>query len=299
MSSAPRIRCPLSSIDRRDWLTLQLAALAGIGATGPALAATPSPGATRTAERLLQVGVEAALVASGLAARLRDSLRRDTGLVLQWVEGASGSLLPALERGELDAALTSAPETEAALERKGLVHDRRRIALTDHVLVGPKPVRATRKTPASGDPAQVAGGRDIGAALALVAAAGARSEASFIASGEPSGTRAIEQSAWKLAGPHALGPWLRTAGPGPLAALQLARETGGYALVERGVWLAAGAGTGLALLVEDPLRLETPYHVMRPFRSQHPAAKLAVSWLGGPNGQRVVAGFGRGYRRGS
>lgn len=290
MSAAPRTRCRLPTLRRRDWLACQL-----ISATGLA-SAQPSPGEVRTAQRMLQVGIEGALVASGLAARLREALKRDTGLLLQWVEGASGTLLPVLERGELDVALTNSPDTEAALERKGLVHDRRRVALTDHVLVGPAPVRATKKTPASGDPAGVAGGRDIGAALAGIARAGSEGTAAFIATGEPSGTRALEQAAWKLAGPLPIGAWLRTAGPGPLAALQTARASGAYALVERGVWLAHGGG-GLALLAEDPARLATPYHVMRPFRSQHPAAKLAVAWLAGPNGQRAVAGFGRGYRR--
>lgn len=291
MSAVPRTRCRLPTLGRRDWLALHL-----ISATGLA-SAQPSPGEVRTAQRVLQVGVESALVASGLAARLREALKRDTGLLLHWVEGASGTLLPVLERGELDVALTNSPDTESALERKGLIHDRRRVALTDHVLVGPAPIRATKKTAAGGDPAGVAGGRDIGAALAQIAQAGDQGAAAFVATGEPSGTRALEQVAWKLAGPLPLGTWLRTAGPGPLAALQMARASGAYALVERGVWLAHSGG-GLALLVEDPARLSTPYHVMRPFRSQHPAAKLAVGWLAGPNGQRAVAGFGRGYRRG-
>ncbi len=291
MSLAPRIRCRLPALRRRDWLALHLLPTVGLAS------AQPSPGQVRTAQRVLQVGIEGALVASGLAARLREALKRDTGLLLQWIEGASGTLLPVLERGELDVALTNSPDTESALERKGLVHDRRRVALTDHVLVGPAPVRATKKTPASGDPAGVAGTSDIGAALASIAAVGGAGEAAFVATSEASGTRALEQAAWKLAGPLPLGAWLRTAGPGPLAALQMARASGAYVLVERGVWLANGGG-GLALLAEDPARLATPYHVMRPFRSQHPAAKLAVAWLAGPNGQRAVAGFGRGYRRG-
>ena len=291
MSAVPRTRCRLPALHRRDWLALQLISVTGLAS------AQPSPGEVRTAQRVLQVGIEGALVASGLAARLREALKRDTGLLLQWIEGASGTLLPVLERGELDVALTNSPDTESALERKGLVHDRRRVALTDHVLVGPAPVRATKKTPASGDPAGVAGASDIGAALARIAAVGGSGEAAFVATSEPSGTRALEQAAWKLAGPLPLGAWLRTAGPGPLAALQMARASGAYVLVERGVWLANGGG-GLALLAEDPAHLATPYHVMRPFRSQHPAAKLAVAWLAGPNGQRAVAGFGRGYRRG-
>ncbi|RZU00759.1 hypothetical protein [Rivibacter subsaxonicus] len=296
MTEDPQNRCPSPLLHRRDWLILNLGVAAGFGAVS-APSAAQAPPASRAAERMPRVGVEAALVASGLAGHLREALKRDTGLLLQWVADPGGMLLPVLERGELDAAFTGTPDTESALERKGLVHDRRLIASNDHVLVGPTPVRATKKTAASGDPAGVAGGRDIAAALARIAEAGSRGEAGYVATGEASGTRGVEQAAWKLAGPLALGPWLRTAGAGPLAALQLARESGSYTLVERGVWLAAGAGSGLAPLVEDPARLAVPYHAMRPFRSQHPAAKLALNWLAGPNGQRAVAGFGRGYRR--
>ncbi|MEN9544714.1 MAG: hypothetical protein RLZZ598_1547 [Pseudomonadota bacterium] len=293
IEAAPTHR-PSRPLDRRDWLILNLGVVAGLGGvSAPSAAQTPPE---RAVERMPRVGVEAALVASGLAGHLREALKRDTGLLLQWVADPGGLLLPVLERGELDAALTGAPDTESALERKGLIHDRRQVASNDHVLVGPAQVRATKKAAASGDPAGVAGGHDIAVALARIAEAGGRGEAAYVATGEASSTRGVEQAAWKLAGPLALGPWLRTAGPGPLAALQLARATGAYTLVERGVWLAAGAGSGLAPLVEEPARLTVPYHVMRPFRSQHPAAKLAVGWLAGPSGQRAVAAFGRGYQ---
>jgi len=66
--------------------------------------------------------------------------------------------------------------------------------------------------------------------------------------------------------------------------------------VERGLWSARGAGSGLAVLVKGDARLAVTYHIMLSFRVSHPAGKLMVNWLAGRNGQRVVAGFGRGYR---
>ena len=89
---------------------------------------------------------------------------------------------------------------------------------------------------------------------------------------------------------------LRSAAAGPGAALALAREQRAYALVERGLWAAQGAGSGLAVLVEGDPRLALTYHVMRAFRAEHPAGKLLTGWLGGPNGRRVVTAFGHGYR---
>jgi len=270
---------------RRGVLVAGLAALAW-----PALA-------QRSPREAITVGVEATLMASGLAARLRVAVARDTGLAVDWRPGPSGLLLPQLERGEIDAALTQEPALELALLQKNLVHDRRAIARTDFVLVGPAPRKATRKEPASGDPAGIAGGRDAAAALARIVAAGERGEAGFVTPGEPTGARSLEQALWKAAGPQPVGAWLRIAGPGPTAVMQLARETGSYAFVERGVWSALGAGSGLAVLVDGDERLRASYHVMRSFRVNHPGGKLLVSWLAGPTGQRTVAGFGRGYQR--
>ena len=98
----------------------------------------------------MRLGADQALVESGLAAALQKAFGRDTGVAVQLVEGLALPLLEALERGELDAALTNAPEFEQKLEKQGLVHDRRRIAESSLVLVGPAP---KKKTP---DPAGIA-----------------------------------------------------------------------------------------------------------------------------------------------
>lgn len=254
-----------------------------------ALAALALPArAQRPVSKRLVVGVEAALQVSGLAQRLAVALARDTGLQIAWEPGPGGLLLPRLESGEFDAALTQAPELERVLENKGRVHDRRPIAQTELVLVGP--ARGPGAVPG------VAQARDALAALGLIAAAGVRGEAGFVVHGEPSGEREREQALWKALGPQPVGPWLRTAAPGATAVLTLAAQTASHALVERGVWSTQGAGSGLELLVQGDARLAATYHVMRSFRGTHPAAKLMVNWLAGRNGQRVVARFGRGYR---
>lgn len=258
------------------------------------LGAVPLSWAQQPVSRRLTVGIEAALHLSGLGARLGQALARDTGLAIDWRPGPGGLLLAQLERGELDAAIACQPELEEALQRQGLVHDRRPVARGELLLVGPAPRPATRQRAAAGDPAGIAGLKDAAEALRRIAAAGQRDEAAFVTPREPSGERAIEQMLWKAAGPQPLGPWLRTAGTGPAAVLSLAKETGAYALVERGVWLAQGGGALASLVVGDP-RLVAHYHVMRSFRVQHPGGKLMVNWLAGRNGRRVVGGFGRGY----
>jgi tungstate transport system substrate-binding protein len=270
-----------------------LAGLAGTALVDPWGAQAQGRG-----ERPIAIGVETSLHLSGLAARLATALARDTGLRIDWRPGPSGLLLPQLERGEIDAALTIAPELEAALLRQNLVHDHRAIARTGLVLVGPALRAAPKKELPRSDPAGVAGEPDAALALARIAAAGQRGEAVYIAPAEPSGVRMLEQALWKAAGPQPVGPWLRSTAAGPVAVLAMAREAQGYALVETGVWVtqaAAGQTTGLAALLADDPRLRMTAHVMRAFRVNHPAGKLVVAWLAGRNGRRVVAGFGRGY----
>lgn len=258
----------------------------------PGAALAQGPGARR-----LTVGVETSLHLSGLAGALGTALARDTGLAIAWQPGPSGMLLPQLERGEIDAALSLAPDLEASLLRQNLIHDRRPIAETALVLVGPAPRKATKKEPAVPDPAGVAGETDIARALASVAAAGQRGDTVYVAPSEPSGVRLLEQALWKAAGPQPIGPWLRSHGDGPAALLAATAEAGGYALIERGAWaVLGGRHPALTALVADDPRQRSTCHVMRSFRVNHPAGKLAVAWLAGPRGRRVVAGFGRGYR---
>lgn len=236
----------------------------------------------------LRLGVDVALVDSGLARSLQRGFGRDTGIAVQLVPGPALPLLDALERGELDATLTNAPDAELKLDRQGLAHDRRAVAIAELVLVGPAPKGKVR------DPAELAGGRDIAGALQRLAAAAATTDTlHFLSAGDGSGTHAAEQSLWRAARLAPAPPWYVSADKGAGLIAQ-ARARGSYALVERGSWLAQG-GAPLAVLVEgDPL-LELPVHVMRAFRVNHPAGKIFVGWITGPKGARVV-GAHRGYR---
>ena len=261
-------------------------------AAGLALVGAPSVRAQqrRSLSDPLRLGVDAALVDSGLAKALQQGFGRDTGIAVNLVRMPALPLLEALERGELDAGLTNADEAEARLDKLGLVHDRHAIAEGEFVIVGP-PARG--KTP---DPAGIAGSRDAAAALAKIrdaALAAAPGDVSFVSAGDGSGTHAAEQAVWRAAKIAPATPWYLNAGS-TAALIGQARSRNAYALVERGAW-AASEGSPLAVLVEgDPLLVE-PVHVMRSFRVNHPAAKIFVTWISGTKGRRVVAAR-RGYR---
>lgn len=256
-----------------------------------------APAAARPGSAALRLGVEGALASSGLAARWQAAARKDLGLALDLRPGPGQDLLRLLEAGELDAAITSVPPQEAALERQGLIHDRRAVAASRALLVGPPK-----------DPAGIKGLPSAAQALARIAQEGALSQwavqtgqpggTGYVGHGEASGLQALEARLWQPLGPRAQGPWRRTAPPGPAEALKLAGQWpvgGGYTLVEQAVWARAGK-LPLKVWVDGDPELVTIYSVARSFRVNHPAGKLLVAWLAGPMGRRVVQGAGGGWR---
>lgn len=238
----------------------------------------------------LRAGFERALVDAGLATAWRRGFAVDTGLNALPVAAASSALLEALERGELDLAITHAPSLEAKLEAQGLVHDRHRIARSDFVIVGP--------VERGKDPATLAGSVDAAAALARIA----QSASPFLSRGDGSGTHLAEQALWRAAGISPAEPWYRTLDAKAGTPLAQARALGAYMLIDRASWLALGdaarrraASPVLAVLVEGDARLVTDFYVQRSFRVNHAASKLFVSWLTGRAGRRAVARV-RGFR---
>ena len=118
------------------------------GGIAPASAREPRRG---TAGGRLRCGADVALIESGLAPALQAGFGRDTGLPVQLVRAPSLPLLEALAAGEFDMALTNTPAAEDELERQGLIHDRRPIALGQFLVVGPPWPRGVEPAPPGTD----------------------------------------------------------------------------------------------------------------------------------------------------
>ena len=295
LTSVPNCRLSLDTaaiirpmLRRRSLLALGLTSVPPIGWTQQ----------RRSLADPMRLGVDVALIDSGLAQALQRGFGRDTGIAVKLISGPAQALLPALERGELDAAMTNAPALEAQFEAQGFVHERAVVASSEFVIVGPllKPVEK-RKGKAKDKPRDPAG--LLGAASAIEAlqklrdAASADESIRFLSANDGSGGHLAEQAAWRAAGIAPALPWYQNA-RGSSELLRQARELAAYALVDRGVWLAQG-GAPLALLVQGDSGLRVPVHVMRGFRANHPAARLCARWITGPKGRAIVAAQ-RGYR---
>lgn len=227
----------------------------------------------------MRLGVDDALMRSGIAQALQRAFGVDTGIAVSVTAGSALDMLEAAELGDQDAVLTNAPRLEAQIEKQGLVHDRRAIASGSLLLVGPK---------ALAKPLDAR--RDILLALQRLAEV----QTPFVSVGAGSGVQLAEQALWRAAQVAPDKAWYESLAASPQALAQ-ARDRQACLLVEQGAWLAQGGINGYAVLVDGDPRLEVPVHVMRSFRVNHPAGKLFVNWIAGPKGRRVVAGQ-RGYR---
>jgi tungstate transport system substrate-binding protein len=249
-----------------------------VGLALAAAGARAAPG-TATSGRL-RVGSDLGLIDSGLAPALVRAFELDTGIGVHAVAAPALPLLDALAAGELDAALLNAPEVESRREKEGLIYDRQAIAGGDFVLIGPG-ARGPTSLAATAlgrlfDPAAAPSNRVV-----------------FLSANDGSGAYLAEQALWRLARLAPQPPWYRAAQK-PAELIAEARATGACAVVERGAWIARG-GRPLAILAAGDAVLAEQVHVMRSFRSPHPAGKLFVAWVAGARG-RAVALHRPGYR---
>jgi tungstate transport system substrate-binding protein len=154
----------------------------------------------------------------------------------------------------------------------------------DFILIGPKD-----------DPAKVAGGKDITAALKKIEAA----KAQFVSRGDKSGTHAAELRLWKMAGidlDKAKGPWYKDTGSGMGPALNSAASMNAYILADRGTWLSFKNRQSLGIVVEGDKRLFNQYGVILVNPAKHPhvkkeAGQKFIDWLVSPAGQRAIAAY--------
>jgi tungstate transport system substrate-binding protein len=227
----------------------------------------------------MHLGVDDALMKSGLAPALKRAFGVDTGVAIKLTSGPALAMLEATELGDTDAAVTNASWLEAHLEKQGLVHDRRAIARGSLLLVGPAALAKALDAK-----------RDIVLALQRLSQA----QVPFISGSPGSGSQLAEQALWQAAEVVPDPTWHFTT-TADSSMLSQAKDKQACMLVEAGAWMAQGGTSGYAVLVDGDQKLNMPVHVMRSFRVNHPAGKLFVNWIAGGRGRRVVAAQ-RGYR---
>jgi len=221
---------------------------------------------------------------SGLFKHLLPEFERKTGIQVRVVALGTGQALDMGRRGDADVVFVHARPLEEQFIAEGHGVKRYAVMYNDFVLVGP-----------TSDPAKVAGGRDIVAALRRIKAA----QAPFTSRGDKSGTHFAELQLWKAAGVDLekdKGPWYRETGSGMGPTLNTASGMNAYALTDRGTWLSFKNRGELAIAVEGDQRLFNQYGVMLVNPARHPHVKKEmgeafIHWLISPEGQKAIAEY--------
>ena len=251
-----------------------------------AVAASVSLGAPPAAaqDRFITVASTTSTEQSGLFKHILPEFAKKTGVQVRVVALGTGQALDVGRRGDADVVFVHDKPAEEKFVAEGSGVERKEVMYNDFILIGPK-----------SDPAKVAGGKDITAALAKIQAA----QAAFVSRGDKSGTHAAELRYWKDAGVDlaaAKGAWYRETGSGMGPALNTAASMNAYILTDRGTWLAFKNRGDLAILVEGDPRLFNQYGVILVNPAKHPHVKKAegqafVDWLVSPEGQHSIASY--------
>jgi tungstate transport system substrate-binding protein len=218
---------------------------------------------------------------SGLLDFILPPFEAQTGVRVQRIAVGTGRALAIAKRGDADILLVHARAREDAFVTEGWGIDRRDIMWNDFVVAGP-----------GADPAGIAKAAGAADALRRIAAA----KATFISRGDDSGTHTRERNLWKAAGIAPDWAEYKEAGQGMGNCLNIAHETRGYVLTDRGTFLAFGKKVDLQVLVEGDPALRNPYGAILVNPAKHPhvnadAARKLLDYLTSAEGQAKIAAF--------
>jgi tungstate transport system substrate-binding protein len=219
---------------------------------------------------------------SGLLDVLLPVFEKETGYLVQLVSTGSGQALKIAEEGNADVILLHSPAAEEKFMAQGFGIDRRLVMHNDFVLVGP-----------SEDQANIKGKSPIEALESIH-----QMQLTFVSRGDESGTHVKELNLWKQAGFNPVDqPWYLETGQGQGATLSIADAKDGYALTDRGTFLAYRADINLVILVEDDPTLLNIYHVITVNPERWPqinleGARAFADFVTSPEGQQIIREFG-------
>lgn len=264
----------MTALDRRTFLSASvLPGLSLLTAPGLSLA----QGRVPTRAESPRIGADPLLISSGLTGRWQSSMRQDLGWAARFESMGTRKVLSALEQGSIDAGLFLSHPRADALEKDGLIFDRRTVARTDVLLLGP-----------ASDVAGIRGETNAARAVMQVLAACRAGVASW----HPLETdSALETLAHRLSGGQ-----LRA-----LLSLATSVQTGAnlpsYRLMTRAQWLATPPqGEPRKIWMSGGTDLVLDAQIACAFRARHPGAKLLVKWMQWPLAQRAVKASRPGWQ---
>jgi tungstate transport system substrate-binding protein len=240
-------------------------------------------GVTQAQEKTLILATTTSTQDTGLLDVLIPIFEKKTGYFVKTIAVGSGQAMTMGKKGEADVLLVHSPAAEKEFMEGGFGVNRRLVMHNDFVIIGP-----------ADDPAKIKGLKSAAGAFKKIAAA----QALFISRGDNSGTHAKEKQIWKVAGVKYEGEkWYQQTGLGMGQTLNVAAEKDGYALTDRGTYLAFAKTLKLNILVEGDAVLLNIYHVMEVNPQKWPkvnfaAAKAFADFMVSKETQEIIRNFG-------
>ena len=220
---------------------------------------------------------------SGLLDVLIPMFEKKTGFFVKTIAVGSGQAMAMGQKGEADVLLVHSPAAEKKFVAEEYGVNRRLVMHNDYIVVGP-----------AEDPAKIKGMKNTVEIFKKVASEAAL----FMSRGDNSGTHAKEKSIWAAAKINPEGQkWYQQTGLGMGQTLNVASEKKGYALADRGTYLALKKNLHLDILGEGDAILLNIYHVIEVNPAKFPKVNVAggkafADFMVSKEAQDVVKTFG-------
>ncbi len=218
---------------------------------------------------------------SGLLSVLLPPFEKECDCQVDVVAVGTGKALKLGEAGDVDVVFVHARKLEDRFVANGFGVNRRDVMYNDFVLVGPPD-----------DPAGVGKTRSATEAFRAISMKGSP----FISRGDESGTHQKEKEIWASAGIVPKGAWYVEAGQGMGEVLTMATQKRGYALSDRGTYIAFRKKTDLVVLRHGDANLWNPYGIIAVNPKKFPHAKYGlamklIDFVTGPEGRSLISGY--------
>lgn len=233
------------------------------------------------AQERLRLSTTTSTESSGLLKVLLPPFEAAHNVKVDVIAVGTGKAIKLGENGDVDVVFTHDPDLEDQFMAAGFGANREKVMHNDFVVVGP-----------AADPAGLKDAKTAAEAFQRLA----EGKASFISRGDESGTHQKEKALWKAAGIEPKGAWYVPAGQGMGEVLNMADEKRGYALTDRGTYIAYQSKIELPVLFEGDPVLFNPYSIMAVNPAKHPHAKYdlakkLVEFVVSREGQKLIAGY--------
>jgi len=246
---------------------------AAVTTAAPAAATTAAPAPTDTGKSTLVIATTTSLYDTGLLDYLQPMFEKQYPVTLKITSQGTGKAIELAKNGDADVLLVHSPSQELTFMKDGYGLNRRSFASNSFIIVGPEsdPLGIKSMTPEQ--------------AFTTIRLKGTNKTAgiAFVSRGDGSGTHTAEKAIWTKAGYNYTtqveksGDWYVEAGKGMGETLQMASETGAYALTDEGTYLAYKNQLKLTPLVTKGSSLLNIYSVMAVYNTKQPAEKIQMA----------------------